>query len=70
VVFGHVDATGMKLQGVDLARLFEPFYYRASGLGRLALPAARRIFEAHGGNLSAAEGPEGGLRMGFMLPAP
>ena len=69
VIFGHLDGHGLKLQNVDLERLFEPFYFRASGFGRLALPVARRIFEAHGGNLSAAPGPTGGMRMGFMLPA-
>ena len=68
VIFGHLDGTGLKCQNVDLTRLFEPFYFRASGLGRLALPVARRIFEAHGGNLTATPGPEGGMRMGFMLP--
>ena len=69
VLFGYVDGTGLRLTGLDLDRLFEPFYFRASGLGRLALPVARRIFEAHGGNLSAGPGPEGGMRIGFMLPA-
>ena len=68
LLIGHLDGTGIKLQNVDLARLFEPFYYRDSGLGRLALPTARRIFESHGGNLGAAPSPAGGLRMGFMLP--
>ena len=68
LVFGHLDTSGNKLAHVDLARLFEPFYYRASGLGRLALPTARRIFESHGGNLAAGPGPSGGMRMGFMLP--
>lgn len=69
VLFGHLDGRGLNLQGVDLGRLFEPFYFRASGLGRLALPVVRRIFEAHGGSLSAEPGPHGGMRMGFMLPA-
>jgi signal transduction histidine kinase len=68
VIFGYLDGSGLKLQNMDLTRLFEPFYYRASGLGRLVLPVARRIIEAHGGNLSAAPGPEGGMRVGFMLP--
>ena len=68
VVFGHLDGAGLKLKNLELTRIFEPFYFRASGLGRLALPVARRIFEAHGGNLSANPGPEGGMRLGFMLP--
>lgn len=66
---GHLDGPSLKLKNVDLARLFEPFYYRASGLGRLALPVARRVFESHGGNLAAGPGSEGGLRISFMLPA-
>jgi signal transduction histidine kinase len=68
LLVGHLDGAGIQLQNVDLARLFEPFYYRNSGLGRLALPTARRIFENHGGNLTASPSPAGGLRMGFMLP--
>jgi len=67
-VSGYVDGSSLNLKNLDLARLFEPFYYRASGLGRLGLPAARRIFEAHGGSLNAASSPTGGLRMDFMLP--
>jgi len=55
--------------GVDLARLFEPFYYRTSGFGRLALPVARRVLERHGGTLTASPGPGGGVRMDFTLPA-
>ena len=69
MVCGHLDGSSMKLEGMDLARLFEPFHYRASGLGRLALPGARRVFESHGGSLSAGPGPLGGLRICFMLPA-
>ena len=55
--------------GVDLSRLFEPFYFRSSGLGRLALPVARRVLEQHGGTLTASPGPGGGVRMDFTLPA-
>jgi signal transduction histidine kinase len=54
---------------VDLSRLFEPFYYRASGFGRLALPVARRVLEHHGGSLTAVPGPGGGVRLAFTLPA-
>ena len=68
-ISGRLDSPGLKVRGLDLARLFEPFYCRGSGLGRLALPVARRILEAHGGSLSAGPGPEGGMRIGFMLPA-
>lgn len=69
VICGHLDGSCLKLRDVDLARLFEPFYFRGAGLGRLALPAARRVFEAHGGSLTAGPGPEGGMRISFTLPA-
>lgn len=69
VICGHLDGSLLKLKNVDLARLFEPFYFRGSGLGHLALPVARRVFESHGGNLTAGLGPEGGLRINFLLPA-
>jgi len=69
VLCGHLDGTCLKLKDVDLARLFEPFHFRKTGIGRLALPVARRIFESHGGNLTAGPGPEGGMRINFMLPA-
>jgi signal transduction histidine kinase len=55
--------------GVDPARLFEPFYYRAAGFGRLALPVARRVLERHGGSLAAAPAAGGGIRLAFRLPA-
>ena len=69
MICGYLDGSSLKLKDMDLTRLFEPFYYRASGLGRLALPGARRVFESHGGSLTAGPGPEGGLRISFMLPA-
>jgi nitrogen fixation/metabolism regulation signal transduction histidine kinase len=69
VISGWVDSPGLELRGVDLSRLFEPFYYRASGFGRLALPVARRVLEHHGGSLTAVPGPGGGVRLAFTLPA-
>jgi signal transduction histidine kinase len=69
MICGHVDSSSPKFRGVDPARFFEPFYFRVSGLGRLALPGARRVFESHGGALVAGPGPEGGLRIRFRLPA-
>jgi signal transduction histidine kinase len=67
-ISGCLDSPGMELPGVDLARLFEPFYFRVSGFGRLSLPVARRVIEHHGGRLGAVRGPGGGVRMGFTLP--
>jgi signal transduction histidine kinase len=69
VIRGYLDSSGLDLPGVDLARLFEPFYYRAAGFGRLALPVARRVLEHHGGSLTAAPSPGGGVRLAFTLPA-
>ena len=68
LIHGHMDFSSTKFKNVDPARLFEPFYFRVSGLGRLTLPVARRVFEAHGGTLSAGPGPEGRMRINFMLP--
>jgi signal transduction histidine kinase len=69
VLNGHLDFSSAKFKNIDPARLFEPFYFRVSGLGRLTLPGARRVFEAHGGSLSATPGPEGRMRISFMLPS-
>jgi len=69
VIYGHLDFSSTKFKDVDPARLFEPFYFRVSGLGRLTLPGARRVFEAHGGSLTAGPGPEESMRISFMLPS-
>ena len=69
VIYGHLDFSSTKFKDIDPARLFEPFYFRVSGLGRLTLPGARRVFEAHGGTLTAGPGPEGNMRITFMLPS-
>lgn len=69
VICGHMDFSSVRFKDVDPARLFEPFYFRISGLGRLTLPGARRVFESHGGTLTAGLEPGGGMRVSFMLPA-
>jgi signal transduction histidine kinase len=69
VITGYVQGSRLELNGLDPGRLFEPFYFRASGFGRLSLPVARRVLESHGGSLAAAPGPGGGVRMSFRLPA-
>ncbi len=65
---GRLEAP-LELGDLDPTRLFEPFYYRPAGLGRLALPVARRILEAHGGELLAGLSPRGGVAIRFSLPA-
>lgn len=52
---------------LDLARLFEPFYYRDKGMSRLGPAIARRVVEAHGGQLVAYAGGDG-LMMSVLLP--
>ena len=69
VICGHLAFSSLRTKDVDPARLFEPFYFRVSGLGRLTLPGARRVFESHGGTLTASLGPNGGMRISFMLPS-
>jgi signal transduction histidine kinase len=68
-VKGHVEGAHLAFPGMDPARLFEPFYVRVAGFGRLALPVARRVLERHGGTLSALPAPDGGVRLAFTLPA-
>lgn len=65
---GRLEAP-LEVGDLDPTRLFEPFYYRPAGLGRLALPLARRILEAHGGELLAGPSPQGGVEIRFTLPA-
>ena len=69
VICGSLDFSSLKFRDLDPARLFEPFYFRTSGLGRLTLPGARRVFESHGGTLTADLGPEGRMTINFMLPS-
>jgi len=68
MIVGDLSCSGVDIGGLEIKRLFEPFFLRLSGMGRLALPAARRTFEAHGGSLSAALNPGGGVKFSFELP--
>lgn len=67
-VRGEIDPPGLVAAGIDLARVFEPFRFKAAGTGRLALPLFRRVLEAHGGCCRAEAAPGGGLRIAFVLP--
>ncbi|HET6329773.1 MAG TPA: HAMP domain-containing sensor histidine kinase [Holophagaceae bacterium] len=65
----EVAIGGRPSRGRDLDpnRLFEPFYYRDKEMSRLGPAVARRIIEAHGGQLAAAT-EEGGLMLRLLLP--
>lgn len=63
-----VDDSGPGLPEGDTDHLFEPFVTtktRGTGLG---LAVARRVARAHGGDLTAANRPEGGATFRMVLP--
>lgn len=70
----RVDDTPPGVAAEDLARLLEPLYRgehsrnRALGGSGLGLAIAQRIAVAHGGTLTAANSPLGGLRLELRLP--
>ena len=68
------DDTAPGVPAADLPRLFERLYRvdasrsRATGGAGLGLAIARNIVAAHGGGISAAPSPLGGLRVRIELP--
>lgn len=64
---------GPGIDGRDLPLLFQPFARRARTSSRrgsgLGLAVARRLVEAHGGTLSAANAPRGGAWFHVTIPA-
>lgn len=69
-----VADTGPGIGERDLPHLFEPLYRaeesrnQETGGAGLGLTIARRILRAHGGDLSAANGPSGGAEFHGWLP--
>ena len=70
----RIRDAGPGIPGGELARVFDPFYRvetsrsRESGGTGLGLTIARNIAEQHGGSISLANHPEGGLEATLMLP--
>jgi signal transduction histidine kinase len=69
-----IDDDGPGIPADELARVFQPFYRlegsrsrETGGIG-LGLAIALSVVQAHGGELTLANRPEGGLRASVMLP--
>ena len=68
LVRSPVADTGPGIAAEIRDRVFEPFFttkHRGTGLG---LPTARRIVEAHGGQLVLTDSPSGGTVVRLVLP--
>ena len=64
----RVSDTGPGVPEDAMARLFEPFFsLKANGTG-LGLAIAKRTLEAHGGRITAAIRPQGGMTFEVDLP--
>lgn len=66
-----VSDSGPGFSAEALERLFEPFFTtKRSQAGKgLGLAAAYGTLRSHGGRIEAANGPDGGARVVFFLPA-
>lgn len=63
-----VSDRGPGVSDSDLERIFEPYFSTSSGGTGLGLPIARRIVQEHGGSITAATRPRGGLAVRIVLP--
>jgi signal transduction histidine kinase len=70
-----IDDDGPGIPEAELAKVFQPFYRvedsrsRDTGGTGLGLAIAQSIVQAHGGELTLANRPAGGLRASIKLPA-
>ena len=71
----HIDDTGPGIPPAEIPRLLEPFERgetsrnRETGGAGLGLSIVKAVAEGHGGRLTLANRPEGGLRATLHLPA-
>ena len=74
MLFIEVDDEGPGIAPQELERVFEPFYRgepsrnRETGGVGLGLPITRNIVRAHGGDVTLANRPTGGVRATITLP--
>lgn len=66
----HLIDTGCGMDEKTLARVFEAFYSTKPGGSGLGLPTARKIVEAHGGDMFVQSKPGKGTHFTIELPAP
>ncbi len=63
-----ITDTGPGIADAAMSQIFEPFYTtKADGLG-MGLAIVRSILQAHGGTITAANRPQGGVVFRFTLP--